>query len=144
MNSSFPNLFNSYLFLIESNMSSQLLILCIKMGLLNGYGKLYFQWQDVSLLRQNCPKTCGFTLKLQFILEIIVITKTWEKPCQSFTGSKPNLNKTHIFGTTCFCYLRNKTKLDPRREKGIFIGYNKVQLTWFIFRKQQLLKELGV
>ena len=36
------NLFNAYLYLIESNTSGQLLILCIKMGPLNGHGELYF------------------------------------------------------------------------------------------------------
>ena len=55
------NLFNDYLYLIGSNMSSQLLILRIKIGLLNGHGELYFLWQSVSLLSQNYPKTCGFT-----------------------------------------------------------------------------------
>ena len=53
--------FNSYLYLIESNTRGQLLILRIKMGLLNSHGKLYFLWQGVSLLSQNCPKTHGFT-----------------------------------------------------------------------------------
>ena len=28
---------------------------------------------------------------------------TKKTPYESFTGSKPNLNKMHIFGTTCFC-----------------------------------------
>ena len=37
---------------------SQLLILRIKLGPLNGHGKLYFLWQGVSLLNQNFPKTC--------------------------------------------------------------------------------------
>ena len=53
-------LFNGYLYLIESNMGCHLLILCIKMELLNSCGEL-FLWQGVSLLSQNCPKTCGFT-----------------------------------------------------------------------------------
>ena len=61
-------------------------------------------------------------------------------PYENFTSSKPNLNKMHIFGTTCFYYVQNKTKLDPRCEKGIFINYNKVQLTWFIFQNHRLLK----
>ena len=55
------NLFNGYLYLTEPNMSDQLLILCIKIGPLNGHGELYFLWQGVSLSSQNCQKkTCGF------------------------------------------------------------------------------------
>ena len=50
---------------------------------------------------------------------------TRKTPYESFTGSKPNLNKIHIFGTTCFCYVQNKTKLDTRFEKGIFVSYDK-------------------
>ena len=48
--SSLQNLYNGYLYLIESNMSSQFLILHIKMGLLNGHGELYFLWQGDSFL----------------------------------------------------------------------------------------------
>ena len=41
-----------------------------------------------------------------------------------FTGSKPNLNKMHIFGMNWFCYVQNKMKLYPHSEKGIFVGYD--------------------
>ena len=58
--SSLLNIFNGYRYLIESTMSSQLLYLCIKMGPLHSHSELYFLWQDVSLLSQNYPKTCGF------------------------------------------------------------------------------------
>ena len=50
---------------------------------------------------------------------------TRKTPRESFSGSKPNLNKIHIFGTTCFCYVQNKTKLEPCCEKAIFVNYNK-------------------
>ena len=39
----------------------------------------------------------------------------------------------HIFGTTCFCYVQNKTKLDPRCEKGIFVGYEKQSPAYLIY-----------
>ena len=45
---------------------------------------------------------------------------TRKMPYESFTVSKPNLNKMHFFGTICFCYVQNKTNFDPR-EKGIFV-----------------------
>ena len=128
--SSLLNLLNSYLYLIESNTSSQLPILHIKMGPPNSHGKLYFLWQGVSLLSQNCPKTCGYIhWWFQCILEIIVI----KNPQESFTGSKPNLYKMHIFGMTCFCYVQNKTKLDLHCEKGIFVGYDKQIPAYLIY-----------
>ena len=46
-------------------------------------------------------------------------------PYESFTGSKPNLNKMRIFDITCFCYVPTKTKLNPHCQKSIFVGYDK-------------------
>ena len=54
-------------------------------------------------------------------------------PYESFTGSKSNLNKMHIFGTTCFCYIQNKTKLELCCEKGIFVGYDKLNPAYLIY-----------
>ena len=39
----------------------------------------------------------------------------------------------HIFGTACFCYVQNKTKLDPRCEKDIFVGYEKQISAYLIY-----------
>ena len=58
---------------------------------------------------------------------------TRKTPYEGFTGSKPNLNKMHIFGTTCFCYVQNKTKLEPHCEKGIFVGYDKQSPAYLIY-----------
>ena len=58
---------------------------------------------------------------------------TRKPPNENFTGSKPNLNKMHIFGTTYFCYVQNKTKLDPRCEKSIFVGFDKQSSTYLIY-----------
>ena len=86
----FLNLFNSLLYLTESNMSSQLLILRIKMELLNVRGELYFLWQGVSLLSQNCPKTYGFThLMTSAYIRNHCDNKNTKKN-ESFTSSKPN------------------------------------------------------
>ena len=52
---------------------------------------------------------------------------------ESFTGLKPNLNKMHIYGTTCFCYVQNKMKLVPCCEKGIFVGYDKQSPAYMVY-----------
>lgn len=39
----------------------------------------------------------------------------------------------NIFGTTCYAYTQNKTKLDPRSEKGIFVGYDKYSPAYFVY-----------
>ena len=61
---------------------------------------------------------------------------TRKNPYESFTGAKQNLNKMHMFGSTCFCYLQNKTKLDPRCERGIFVGNGKQSPAYLIFFQQ--------
>ena len=45
-------------------------------------------------------------------------------PIEKFTGEKPNINNMHVFGATCFAYIQDKSKLDPRADKGRFIGYD--------------------
>ena len=50
-----------------------------------------------------------------------------------FTGSKPKLNKIHIFGTICFCCVQNKMKLNPRCEKVIFVRYDKQSPAYLIY-----------
>ena len=57
---------------------------------------------------------------------------TRKTPYKSFTSSKPNSNKMHIFGTTCFSYIQNTTKLEPHYEKGIFVSYDKQSPAYFI------------
>ena len=78
-------------------------------------------------------KICGFMHLPQHILEIVVIIETPKNLCESFTGLKPNLNKMHIFSTTCFCYIQSKQKLKPHSEKGIFVGYDKQSPTYLIY-----------
>ena len=58
-------------------------------------------------------------------------------PYESFTDSKPNLNKMHIFSTTCFCCVQ-KTKLDPHCEKGIFVGYDKQSSAYLIYFQETM------
>ena len=55
---------------------------------------------------------------------------TRKTPYESFTGLKPNSNKMYVSGMILFCYVQNKTKLDPRCEKASLLAMiTKVQLT---------------
>ena len=58
---------------------------------------------------------------------------TRKTPYESFTSSKPNLNKMHIFDITCFCYVQKKMKLDPCCEKGIFVNYDKLSPAYLVY-----------
>ena len=46
-------------------------------------------------------------------------------PVEAFTGVCPNLRNMHLFGSICFSYIHQKKYLDPRREPGVFVGYDK-------------------
>jgi len=52
---------------------------------------------------------------------------------EAFTGTKPNISNMHTFGTVCYAYVQNKKKLDPRSEKGIFIGYDRSSPAYLVY-----------
>lgn len=56
-----------------------------------------------------------------------------QTPYFMLTGRRPNLSRMQKFGSECYVYKQEKKKLDPRCEKGIFVGYEKkiAQPTWF-------------
>ena len=39
----------------------------------------------------------------------------------------------NIFGTVCYAYVQEKKKLDPRSEKGLFLGYDKYSPSYFVY-----------
>lgn len=68
-------------------------------------------------------------------------------PYFMLTGRKPNLSKMWIFGTECYAYKHDTKKLDPRCERGIFVGYSKKSPSYLVYNpltekvsKQRLVK----
>ena len=58
-------------------------------------------------------------------------------PYKCLTGIKTNLSNTHVFGTVCYAYVQNKTKLDARAEKGIFVGYDRSSPAFLVYYPHQ-------
>ena len=54
-------------------------------------------------------------------------------PYYMITGRKPDLSKMNIFGSTCYTYKNLKKKLDPKCEKGIFVGYDRNSPAYLVF-----------
>ena len=55
-------------------------------------------------------------------------------PYHLLTGKKPAISKLHTFGTICFAYdHEDKQKLDPRRRKGLFVGYDKYSPSYLVY-----------
>ena len=53
-----------------------------------------------------------------------------------FTSLKPNLSKMHIFGTIFYVCVEKKRKLNDRRDRDMFFGYNKSNLAYLIYLKK--------
>ena len=51
----------------------------------------------------------------------------------AITGKKPNLSNMRVFGSECYAYKQDKKKLDPRRTKGIFLGYDKESPAYLVY-----------
>ena len=63
--------------------------------------------------------------------------RTGKTPYEYLTGIKPNLSNMDAFGTVCYAYVQNKTKLDPRAEKGIFVGYDRSSPAFLVYYPDQ-------
>lgn len=62
--------------------------------------------------------------------------RTGKTPYECLTGIKPNLSNMHVFGSVCYAYVQNTTKLDPRAEKGIFVGYDRSSPAFLVYCPQ--------
>ena len=69
--------------------------------------------------------------------------RTKQTPYQVLTHKKPNLSNMAIFGTECYAYTQNKSKLDARCDKGIFLGYDKGSPAYLVlFPESGIIKKV--
>ena len=59
--------------------------------------------------------------------------RTGKTPYECLTGIRPNLSNMHVFGSVCYAYVQNTTKLDSRAEKGIFVGYDRSSPAFLVY-----------
>ncbi len=52
------------------------------------------------------------------------------------TGREPDLSKMWVFGSECYAYKHDHKKLDPRCEKGIFVGYSRNSPAYLVYNPQ--------
>ena len=59
----------------------------------------------------------------------------FKTPEQMFTGKKPEVSHLKIFGCPVFVHIQKekRSKLDPSRKKGIFVGYCEVSKEFRIY-----------
>ena len=64
---------------------------------------------------------------------------------EKLIGSKPNFKNLQLFGSKCYSYIKNKTKLDERSEEGIFVGYDSQSPSYLIyFPEKNSIKKVRV
>ena len=87
------------------------------------------------LLHADLPKTLWtYAVRTSaYIRNRCFNPRTGKTPYELFTDKKPNLSNMHIFGTICYSYIQEKKKLDPRSEKGIFVGYDGQSLAYLVY-----------
>src|SRR6218665_3989731 len=56
-------------------------------------------------------------------------------PKELWTGRKPDLSRMSVFGSKCYAFVQDKRKLDPRSEKGVFIGYDHESPAYLVYLK---------
>jgi hypothetical protein len=56
-------------------------------------------------------------------------------PKEVFTGKKPEISHLRIFGCLVFIHVpkEKRTKLEPSRKKGTFVGYNENSKAYKIY-----------
>lgn len=59
--------------------------------------------------------------------------RTKQTPYFMLTGKQPNLSRMHKFGSMCYAYRQDKKKLDPRCDKGIFVGYDRNSPAYLVY-----------
>ena len=62
--------------------------------------------------------------------------RTQTTPYFSMTGKKPDLSKMWVFGSECYTYEYNRKKLDPKCEKGVFVGYDKNSPAYLVYHPE--------
>ena len=59
--------------------------------------------------------------------------RTKQTPYNMMTNRKPDISNMHPFGTICYSYVQQKSKLEPRSKQGVFVGYDKESPTYLVY-----------
>ena len=68
-----------------------------------------------------------------------------QTPYEVLHGKKPTISHLQLFGTECFVHIPEEarpsgSKLQPRAEKGWFVGYNEsTKISWYTYHQKDRL-----
>ena len=104
-------------------------------GIAEREGRTLFEMARCKLIDSNLPKSlwhyavqeAAYTRNRCFNKHI------GTTPYTALTGKKCDLAKMHKFGSECYAYIQDKGKLDPRCEKGLFVGHDKGSPAYLVY-----------
>ena len=90
------------------------------------------------LLEANLPKELWTyaVMTAVYIRNRCFNSRLGKTPYEALTTKQPNLGNMHAFGTTCYAYVQNAKKPDPRSVKGIFVGYDKESPAYLVYHPE--------
>lgn len=94
-----------------------------------------FDMARCSLLQANLPqKLWNYAVRnASYVRNRCINKRTGKTPYEMFKSVKPDISNLHIFGSTCFGYVQNKKKLDPRSEEGLFVGHDPSSPAYLVY-----------
>ena len=94
-----------------------------------------FEMARAMLIESNQPKFLWTyaVMAAAHIRNRMYCQRTKDTPYHMLTGKQPDMRKLHVFGSICYANNHQKTKLDPRSKKGVFVGYDKYSPSYLVY-----------
>ena len=114
-------------------------------GTAERHWRTIFEMARCLLLESKLPKFMWSyaVMASAYIRNRCINKRIGKTPFEAMTTQKPNISNMHVFGQTCFSLIQNPKKLEPRSEKGIFVGYDKYSPAYLVyFPDTQVVKKV--
>ena len=104
-------------------------------GTAERHWRTIFEMGRCLLIDSGLPKTMwAYAVKIAaFIRNRCYNNRIGKTPYQALTGVKPDVSKMGVFGSECYTYSHNHTKLDAKCKKGIFVGYDQNSPAYLVY-----------
>ena len=104
-------------------------------GTAERHWRTIFEMGRCLLIDSGLPKTMwAYAVKIAaFIRNRCYNNRIGKTPYQALTGVKPDVSKMGVFGSECYTYSHNHTKLDAKCQKGIFVGYDQNSPAYLVY-----------
>ena len=104
-------------------------------GTAERHWRTLFEMGRCLLIESGLPKNMwAYAVKVAaYIRNRCFNNRTKQTPYYLLTGSKPDLSKLFVFGSECYAYRHDTSKLDKKAQKGIFVGYDSNSPAYLVY-----------